>query len=107
MKIYAYISSISHRFNFKINVTLALKFSFTEIAEAVQLINIRPTVRVGCTNPNRAITLAPAPSPSPMTYRTCNVSSTVTKSSPRVCKLGYWYLYRDDKLRTFRLRMNL
>lgn len=51
----------------KNSFTLALKFSFTDTADPVQLINMRPSVRVGWANPNRAITFAPAPSPKPIT----------------------------------------
>lgn len=48
-------------------LTLDLKFSFTDVADPVQFMSISPKTREGCAKPNLATTLAPAPSPSPIT----------------------------------------
>lgn len=48
-------------------LTFDLKFSFTDVADPVQLISISPKTRDGCAKPNLATTLAPAPSPNPIT----------------------------------------
>lgn len=67
----------------------------TDAALPVQLIKINPKQRPGWAKPNRASTLAPAPSPKPMTYFTCKKSKTVTKSSPKVFNDGNWKLKFD------------
>lgn len=76
-------------------LTFVLNASKTEVALPVQLIRIRPKHLAGCAKPKRASTLAPAPSPKPMTYLTCKKSSTVTKSSPSIWNEGYWKLLND------------
>lgn len=76
----------------KTRLTLALKLSLTVVADPVQLMRMRPTVRWGWARPNLASTLAPAPSPSPITYFTFTKSNTVANSSPNVCSDGNWKL---------------
>lgn len=48
-------------------LTFDLKFSFTDVADPVQFMSINPKTREGCAKPNLATTLAPAPSPNPIT----------------------------------------
>lgn len=71
-----------------VTFTFVLNESTTDAALPVQLIRTDPKHRAGCANPNRAKTLAPAPSPRPIIYLTCKKSRTVTKSSPSVFKDG-------------------
>lgn len=68
--------------------TFVLNESTTDAALPVQLIRINPKQRAAWAKPKRANTLAPAPSPNPMTYLTCKKSNTVTKSSPSVFNDG-------------------
>lgn len=76
--------------------TFVLNESTTDAALPVQLIRINPKHRAACAKPKRANTLAPAPSPSPMTYLTCKKSNTVTKSSPSVFNDGKLNLNQNE-----------
>lgn len=84
--------------------TFVLNESTTDAALPVQLIRINPKHRAAWAKPKRASTLAPAPSPNPMTYLTCKKSNTVTKSSPSVFNDGKLNLNQNGNLIIQRIR---